>query len=161
MGCGHGASPTKPRLDPKRPLEVQCPFTRPRSEQNRSLGVLTSPAFGECRHRGLARRLVAVRRRAILMMPIRHEQRRWPAFTKGAGDAIKLRSSGNSGRRPPRIELRAQPSRPRCREGCGDVLGALPQPPEPFPHPTLYQMREPFSGRQPKLNAQQSAILRP
>jgi hypothetical protein len=33
-----------------------------------------------------------VRRRAILMMPIRHEQRRWPAFTKGAGDAI------NSGR---------------------------------------------------------------
>jgi hypothetical protein len=23
------------------------------------------------------------------MMPIRHEQRRWPAFAKGAGDAIK------------------------------------------------------------------------
>jgi hypothetical protein len=33
-----GASPTKPSFDPKRPLEVQCPLVRPRSEQNRSLG---------------------------------------------------------------------------------------------------------------------------
>jgi hypothetical protein len=33
---------------------------------------------------------------------------------------------------------------PGRREGCGDVLGALPQPPEPSHHPTLYQMREPF-----------------
>src|SRR6266404_1662824 len=89
IGCGHGVvSKLKPSLDPKPPGEVQCPLVRLRSEQNRSLGVLTSPAFGQCRHRGLARRLVAVRRRAILMMPIRHEQRRWPAFTTGAGDAI-------------------------------------------------------------------------
>ena len=28
-----------------------------------------------------------------------------------------------------RIELRAQPGRQRCREGRGDVLGALPRPP--------------------------------
>jgi len=32
-------------------------------------GLLLLPAFAERRHRGLARRLVAVRRRAVLMMP--------------------------------------------------------------------------------------------
>jgi hypothetical protein len=49
-------------------LEVQCPLVRPRSEQNRSLGVLTSPAFGECRHRGLARLGIAVRRGTIFVV---------------------------------------------------------------------------------------------
>src|SRR5207302_9310994 len=43
IGCGHGSSPTKPSLDPQRPLEVQCPLVRPRSEQNRSLGRARQP----------------------------------------------------------------------------------------------------------------------
>jgi hypothetical protein len=43
--AGTGTSPTKPSLDPKRFLEIECPLMRPRSEQNCSLGVFTSPAF--------------------------------------------------------------------------------------------------------------------
>ena len=38
MECGHGGVSDKPSLDPKLPLEVQCPLLRPQSEQNRSLG---------------------------------------------------------------------------------------------------------------------------
>jgi hypothetical protein len=70
MGCGHGgvSNKAKPRSQAPRG-STMLTYTAARSEQNRSLDVVRSPGFGECRHRGLARRLVAVRRRAILMMP--------------------------------------------------------------------------------------------
>jgi hypothetical protein len=55
MGCGGVSNKTN---DPKRPLEVQCPLVRPRSEQNRSLGGRASENGHTLRRQHVRRDLI-------------------------------------------------------------------------------------------------------
>ena len=66
------------------PRSTDARIERTSGLANGRAGLFPSPALGECCHRSLARRLVAVRRRAVLVIAV--GQRRHPrgAFTGAA-----------------------------------------------------------------------------
>src|SRR5262249_47813595 len=84
-----------------------------------STALLPSPGLCERRHRGAARRLVAVRGGAVLMLPKGQHPQPWLAYRRGRGPALWLERS----RRAPALWRRGEVQLDRLAAGTRARLG--------------------------------------